>query len=126
MSLRTPLGHVRGLGSAKDGTGHFWLQRLTAIALVPLSVWFAYAALGLVGVGHGGVVAWLQQPVPAILMLLLIATGFYHLKLGVQVIIEDYVHGEAFKLASQISVTLGCVALGVAGAFAVLKISLGS
>lgn len=126
MSQRTPLGQVRGLGSAKDGTGHFWMQRLTAIALVPLSVWLAFAALGLVGAGHAEVVAWLQQPVPAILMLLLIATGFYHLKLGVQVIIEDYVHGEAFKLVSQIVVTLGCVALGVAGAFAVLKISLGT
>lgn len=126
MSLRTPLGQVRGLGSAKDGTGDFWLQRLTAIALVPLSVWFTFAVFGLVGAGHGDVVAWLQRPAPAILMLLLIATGFYHLKLGVQVIIEDYIHGEAFKLASQIIVTLGCVALGVASAFAVLKISLGT
>lgn len=126
MSLQTPLGKVRGLGSAKDGTSHFWLQRLTAIALVPLGIWFTLAMLGLIGAGHAEVTGWLRQPVPASLMLLFIASSFYHLKLGAQVIIEDYVHGEGFKLISQIAVTLACVALGFVSAFAVLKISLGS
>ena len=126
MSLRTPLGKVRGLGSAKDGTHHFWVQRLTAIGLIPLTVWFVAALVSLVGAGHGEVVDWLSQPVPAILMLLLIVSGMYHLKLGLQVVVEDYFHGEGLKLAGQIAITLGCSVVGFASVFAVLKISLGS
>lgn len=126
MSLRTPLGKARGLGSAKDGTHHFWVQRLTAIALIPLTIWFVAALVSLAGAGHGEVTDWLSKPVPAILMLLLIVSGMYHLKLGLQVIVEDYVHGEGLKLTSQIAITLGCAAVGFAAAFSVLKISLGS
>ena len=126
MSVRTPLGKARGLGSAKDGTHHFWVQRLTAIALIPLTIWFVAALVSLVGAGHGAVTDWLGRPVPAILMLLLIVSGLYHLKLGLQVIVEDYVHKEGLKLASQIAITLGCAVVGFASAFAVLKISLGS
>lgn len=126
MGLRTPLGKARGLGSAKDGTHHFWVQRLTAIALIPLTIWFVAAFVSLAGAGHGEVTEWLGKPVPAILMLLLIVSGMYHLKLGMQVIVEDYVHGEGLKLTSQIAITLGCAAVGFAAVFSILKISLGS
>jgi len=126
MSLRTPLGKARGLGSAKDGTHHFWVQRLTAIALIPLTIWFVAALVSLTGAGHGEVTEWLRKPIPAILMLLLVVSGMYHLKLGLQVIVEDYVHSEGLKLTGQIAIILGCAAIGFAAAFSILKISLGS
>ena len=94
MSLRTPLGRVRGLGSAKEGTAHWWAQRLTAIALVPLVLWFAVSLIVLAGADHATVAAWLRDPVAAVLMLLLILAGFHHAQLGMQVVIEDYVHSE--------------------------------
>lgn len=126
MSLRTPLGKARGLGSAKDGTHHFWVQRLTAVALIPLSVWFVAALVSLVGAGHSEVTDWLSEPIPAILMLLLIVSGMYHLKLGLQVVVEDYVRREGLKLTGQIAITLGCTVVGFVAVFSILKISLGS
>lgn len=125
MSLRTPLGKVRGLGSAKEGTQHFWLQRVTAVALIPLVVWLVASLVCLTGAGRDAVLDWLEQPFPAILMLLLVVTGFYHLRLGVQVIIEDYVHGEGAKLTALLLNTFVCVVAGAVAAFAVLKIAFG-
>ena len=125
MSLKTPLGRVRGLGSAKNGTTHFWLQRLTAIALVPLSIWLMASIVALVGADRTAVVEWLARPVPAILMILLLTVGYYHLKLGLQVVIEDYVKTESLKLILQVLVTFACVGLGFACVFAVLKIAFG-
>jgi succinate dehydrogenase / fumarate reductase membrane anchor subunit len=125
MSLRTPLGKVRGLGSAKEGTDHFWVQRVTAVALIPLMIWFIASLVCLTGGGWLDVILWLSAPVNAILMLLMIVAGFYHLRLGIQVIIEDYVHGEGAKLVSNLLNTFGCAVVGFAAAFAVLKIAFG-
>lgn len=126
MSLRTPLGRVRGLGSAKDGTHHWWMQRVTAVALVPLTVWFVASLVALAGADYETAVAWIGQPVVAVLLILFLFTGFYHLKLGVQVIVEDYVHHEGAKVASQMAVIFGCIVVGALSIFAVLKIAFGS
>ena len=123
MSLRSPLGRVRGLGSAKGGTHHWWMQRLTAIALVPLTVWFILSLITLSGADHATAAEWLASPLPAVLMILLIVATFHHLQLGLQVIIEDYVHGEGMKLACIIGIKLASFALAVAAGFAVLKIA---
>lgn len=123
MSLKSPLGQVRGLGSAKNGTHHWWAQRVTAIALVPLTLWVVFALASNIAAGHADMTAWLAQPVNAILMLLTIAATFHHLHLGMQVVIEDYVHAEGVKIALLLAVKLGSVALGVAAAFAVLKVA---
>jgi succinate dehydrogenase / fumarate reductase, membrane anchor subunit len=124
-SRRSALARVRFLGSAKDGTGHWWAQRLTALALIPLCLWFVASVVMLAGSDYEQVVAWIGRPVPAILMLLLIAATFHHAQLGMQVVIEDYVHEPALRFASLILVKLAAVALGVAGAFAVLRIAFG-
>ncbi len=126
MSLRTPLGRVRGLGSAKQGTDHFWAQRLTAIALVPLALWFVAALAAHAGADHATAKAWLAEPFSAVVMVLLVVTGFHHAQLGLQVVIEDYVSTEWVKVFSIIVVKLGALALGVAAIFSVLKIAFGS
>ncbi len=125
MSLRTPLGRVRGLGSARGGTHHWWLQRLTAIALVPLTVWFLASIVALASADRLVVLMWLGTPVVAVLMILFIGTCFYHLKLGLQVVIEDYVHDGGLKMASLILNSFVCILLAVACIFAVLKIAFG-
>jgi succinate dehydrogenase membrane anchor subunit len=125
-SLRTPLARVTGLGSAKDGTGHWWLQRLTAIALVPLVVWFVASVLSLTGAEQAAVKAWLANPLAALLMVLFLGTGFYHLKLGLQVVIEDYVHGHACKVAMLIANAFACILLGGGSILAVLKLTFGA
>lgn len=124
-SRRSPLSRVRHLGSAHDGTAHWWAQRLTAVALVPLAIWFIASIVMLAGAPHEEVVAWLARPVPAILMLLLIVATFHHAQLGLQVVIEDYIHQPALRVTSVILVKLGAVALGFAAVFAVLKIAFG-
>jgi succinate dehydrogenase / fumarate reductase membrane anchor subunit len=124
MSLRTPLGKVRGLGSAKDGTEHFWMQRLTAVALVPLTLWFVISVIAHIGAGYGAFVAWLSSPLSGGLMILLLVATFYHAMLGLQVVIEDYVHTEWKKLASLIVMRFFCILLGVIGVLSVLKIML--
>ncbi|MEM8547911.1 MAG: succinate dehydrogenase, hydrophobic membrane anchor protein, partial [Pseudomonadota bacterium] len=93
MSLKSPLGRVLGLGSAKEGTEHWWSQRVTAVALVPLGLWFMVSMLALPGYDYPQVVAWVAAPVNAILLLLFVVTLLYHSKLGTQVVIEDYIHG---------------------------------
>ncbi|TDI59356.1 MAG: succinate dehydrogenase, hydrophobic membrane anchor protein [Alphaproteobacteria bacterium] len=124
MSLRTPISKVRGQGSAGSGTHHFWMQRVTAVALIPLVIWFLYALLSHMGGSRDEVIAWVSQPIVAVAFVLLLGAGLYHLKLGLQVVIEDYVHGEGMKLVSQLAVTLVTAAVGVASVFAVLKIAL--
>lgn len=125
MSLRSPIGKVRGLGSAKEGTHHFWVQRVSAVALVPLTIWLVASLVCLTGAGRDEVLDWLSHPLPAILMILLTAAGFFHLKLGIQVILEDYVHGEGAKLATSLLNTFVCFAGGAVSVFAVLKIAFG-
>jgi succinate dehydrogenase / fumarate reductase membrane anchor subunit len=126
MSYRTPIGRARGLGSAKEGVAHWWAQRLTALALVPLVLWFVISVIGLVGAGRAAVVDWLESPLSAGLMILLIVATFHHAQLGVQVVIEDYVHNEAAKLAFIILVKFAALILGLAAILAVLSIVFGS
>nr|WP_321395255.1 succinate dehydrogenase, hydrophobic membrane anchor protein [Emcibacter sp.] len=124
MSLRTPLGKVRGLGSAKNGTHHWWMQKVTAVALIPLTVWFMASMVQMTQAGFEVAVTWLSSPIPAILMILFVTTGLYHLKLGLQVIVEDYVHGEGLKTIIQMLITFGCILLAVAAVFSILKVAI--
>ncbi len=123
MSLRTPLSEAKGLGSAKEGVGHWWMQRLTAVALVPLAIWFAFAVAMLGSASYETMVAWLQSPVVAVLIILFIAATFYHTQLGLQVIVEDYVEGW-LKIVSLVLINFLCIILAVAGFIALLKIFL--
>jgi succinate dehydrogenase / fumarate reductase, membrane anchor subunit len=121
--MRSPLGRAIGLGSAKEGVEHWWLQRITAVALVPLSLWFVIAIIRLVGADSDGVRDWVGNPLPAIMLVLLLIATFYHAALGLEVVIEDYVHAELTKLGLVVIVRLGCFALAVAGMFAVLSMA---
>jgi len=123
--MRSPLGRAVGLGSAKEGVEHWWVQRITAVALVPLSLWFVIAIIRLVGADIDTVGDWVGRPLPAILLVLLLIATFYHVALGLQVVIEDYVHAELTKLGLVIIVRLGCFAFAVAGIFAVLSMAVG-
>jgi succinate dehydrogenase / fumarate reductase, membrane anchor subunit len=124
--MRSPLGRAIGLGSAKEGVEHWWMQRITAIALVPLILWFVIAVIGLVGGDFETVQNWIGRPLPAILLVLLLIATFYHMSLGLQVVVEDYVHAELAKLALVIVIRLFCFAFAVAGIFAVLMIAVGT
>ncbi len=124
MQLRTPLSLTKGLGAAKDGVGHWTMQRLTGIANVLLVTWFLINAIGLAGADYEATRAWIASPFTASMMLLLVASAFYHAKLGLQVVIEDYVHHDGFKIAALTAVTLATVGLGVMCAVAILKTSL--
>ena len=126
MSLRSSLGLVRGLGAARSGTHHWWMQRLTAIALIPLSLWFVSAVVCVADADYGTAVMWLKSPLTATLLVLLIAGVFYHTQLGLQVVIEDYVHQEPVKLAAQVLVKFGCLFLGLLAVLAVLKVFFGA
>lgn len=123
--MRTPIARVRGLGSAKSGTEHFWRERLTAVANVPLTIAFIVIVFSLLGRNHAGVLQVLGSPLVACIMLLFIASSVYHMKLGMQVIIEDYVHQEGTKAALLIANIFFSVAVGLVSAFAVLRISFG-
>lgn len=125
MGFRTPLARARGLGSAREGTGHWWAQRLTAVALVPLCLWFVAGILGLIGAGHGAAAAWIASPVNAVLLVLLVFAVFHHGQLGLQVVIEDYVHTEWRKVALIVCVKFSALILGLAAAFAVGRIAFG-
>jgi succinate dehydrogenase membrane anchor subunit len=124
--LRTPLGRALGLGSAKQGVEHWWVQRVTAVALVPLTLWFVAALVAHLGADHASAVVWLGSPLTAIAMILLVVATFVHMALGLQVVIEDYVHHEATKIVSLVLVRLACWALGAAALFAVLRVAFGS
>ncbi len=122
--LRSPLGRALGLGSAKEGVEHWWLQRLTAVALVPLSLWFAAVVIRLVGADRDTVQAWIGHPLPAILLALLLIATFYHMALGLQVVIEDYVAAPLARLGLIVILRLACFALAVAGIFAVFSMAI--
>lgn len=125
MSLRSPLARARGLGAAHGGTHHWWAERITAIALMPLVLWFAFSVASLTGADHAAVAGWLASPVNAVLTLLLIAVMFHHMQLGLQVVIEDYIHSRGTKYVVLVASKLASVLLGVTAAFAVLKVALG-
>jgi succinate dehydrogenase / fumarate reductase membrane anchor subunit len=121
--LRSPLGRVMGLGSAKEGVAHWWAQRLTAVALIPLLIWFVIEVISLTGAPRAAVVAWLHNPFAAITTVLLLIATFYHMALGVQVVIEDYIHSEGSKITLLVLNKFVAFALAAAGIFAVLRIA---
>ncbi len=122
MSRRSPLGRVRGLGAAKEGVGHWWAQRLTSLALIPLTLWFVVSMAMMTGAGYEEVRDWAASPVVAGLMILLIVTTFYHMSLGLQVVIEDYVGQEGVKFATLILVQATSVVLALIGVLSVLML----
>ena len=123
QDMRTPLARAMGLGSAKEGVGAWWAERVSAVALVPLALWFAASIIAHTGSDYATFIVWLRTPLAAILMILLLIALFYHTALGLQVVIEDYVHS-ATKFAAVIAVRLGCCALATAGVVAILRIAL--
>ena len=125
MSLRSPLGHVLGLGAAKEGVHQWWLQRLTSVALVPLAVWFVVSLLTLPVLDHAAVVAWMRQSWTALLLVLFVLVACRHSQLGVRVVIEDYVHAVGLKTLTLVLVTFAHVLLAAAGVLAVLKVASG-
>ncbi len=124
-SMRTPLSKVRGLGSARSGTDHFWRQRLTAMANIPLAIAFIVVVLLLQGKDRASALHLLANPFVTILMLMFIGSGLYHMRLGMQIIIEDYVHGEGTKVLCLMANTFFTITIGVASVYALLKISFG-
>ena len=125
MSLRTPLGRVRGLGSAKEGTHHWWAQRLTAVALIPLSLWLVYSVVCMTTLDYIAAIGWLQSPITSSLLTLFVITLFYHAQLGMQVVIEDYVTSEILKITSIVLMKFIIWFAGLAGIMAILKVFLG-
>jgi succinate dehydrogenase / fumarate reductase membrane anchor subunit len=125
MSLRSPLGKVLGLGSAKEGPGHWWAQRTTAVALAPLGLWFVFSIVGLRNTNYQFVAAWVADPAHAILLILLLITLVYHSYLGLQVVVEDYLHG-AMRVLVLLALRFMHVILVVAGIFSVITISVGA
>ena len=122
QDMRTPLARAIGLGSAKEGVGPWWAERVSAVALVPLTLWFVASIIAHTGSDYATFIVWLRTPLTAILMILLLIALFYHTALGLQVVIEDYVHSGA-KFAAVIAVRLGCCALATAGVVATLRIA---
>ena len=125
MQMRTPLRRVRGLGAAHSGTGHFWHQRVTTVAGIPLNIALVVIVISLLGRSHAAVVQILGSPLVAVIMLLFIINTAYHMWIGMQEIILDYVHDEKLKLLSLMANTFFSFAVGFASAFAVLKLSFG-
>jgi len=126
VSLRSPLGKVLGVGSAKQGVQHWWLQRLTAVALVPLSIWFVASLLSLGSFDHATVVAWMSGSWTALLLILFVLVAAWHSQLGVRVVVEDYVHGAAARTVTLVSVLFVHTLIAAAGVFAVLKVAFGA
>ena len=126
MSLRSPLGQVLGTGSAKDGTAHWWAQRLRAVALIPLTLWFLFSLLLLPELDYVTVRTWLAVPMSGFLAMLLVVVLTYHAYLGTNVVVEDYVHAHAAKLFLLLSLRFVYVLCGGAGIFAIMRIAFGS
>lgn len=123
--LRSPVARARGLGSAKDGTHHWWLQRVTAVALIPLVVWFVVSILRFAPEGQAAVRGWIASPITMVMLILAVAVGLWHAVLGVQVVIEDYIHAKGWKIGLDMAVKFAAVALTVASVVAIFKIAFG-
>jgi len=124
-SFRTELGRVRGLGAAKEGVHHWWMQRVSAIGLLPLVLWFVIALIDHTAADYAATRAWLASPLTFGLMVLLIGATFYHAQLGLQVVIEDYIHGEGGKIALVLLTKLASLVLALAAVVALLVIAFG-
>jgi succinate dehydrogenase / fumarate reductase membrane anchor subunit len=125
MSLRSPLGRVLGMGSAKDGTAHWWAQRVSAVALIPLTLWFVFSLLTLPALDYDTVRTWLSVPISGFLAVLLVAVLAYHSYLGTIVIVEDYVTGTGMKVLTLLVLRFLYVLCGGAGIFAILRVVFG-
>jgi succinate dehydrogenase / fumarate reductase membrane anchor subunit len=122
--MRSQLGRARGLGAAKSGVAQWWAQRVTAVALVPLSLWFICAALRLVGASHADMLAWIGAPIPVVLFIALVLATFYHLALGLQVVVEDYVPHETTRLATLLVLKGVIILLALTCLVSILKLGL--
>lgn len=124
--IRTPLGKIEGLGSARSGTHHFWALRVSSVALIPLSIWFVASALAYVGAEQGAVAAYFAEPINAVLMFLFIITCSYHSSLGLQTVIEDYIHQEGAKITLLIFNRFACWIVGAAAGYALIRMAFGA
>ena len=122
-SLQTPLHKVQGLGPSHSGTGHFWRQRITAVALIPLGLWFVYAMLGLVDTNEVAVLSFLSKPWNALLMAAFATTLLYHMTLGLQDIVDDYIHTAGTKVFLRITILVAAIAVGAVSLFAIIRIA---
>lgn len=125
MDMRTPLSRANHLGSAREGAYHWWWQRLTALALVPLLLWLVGSLVCLIGADYLAMRTWVARPAVTVALVTLLIALFYHAQLGLQVILEDYVHAEGLKLASLVAVRFACLLLGLLGVISVLRIAFG-
>jgi succinate dehydrogenase / fumarate reductase, membrane anchor subunit len=123
--LRSPFDRTQDLGSAREGVGHWWMQRVTAQALVPLTLWFAASLVARARTDYGAFILWLRTPFTTVLMVLLLIALFYHMALGLQVLVEDYVHTDRIKMPTLVVIHLGCFALAAADIVATLRIAFG-
>lgn len=126
MGIRTPLARVRGLGSAKDGTHHWWMQRVTAVAMIPLMIWLVASLIGFTFSDQAAIATWLQSPCNALLMTLFLLTACYHGKLGMQVVIEDYIHCKCSLTALLMVNAFAFIVLGAMTLLAIIKLHLGA
>ncbi len=126
IEMRTPLKRAKGWGSAKSGTHHFWVQRLTGLALIPLTLWFCFGLASLTSMSYQDFTAWISTPYSAVMMILTLAAVFYHYALGMQTIIEDYVPNHAVRTAAVIAFNFFSIIAAVTGIFSVLKIAVGA
>ena len=122
-ALQSPLGRVRGMGSARSGTHHWWMQRVTSIALLPLTLWFVVSMIGLAGASYLETLLWIASPQNAVLMLVLIGLTFHHMAAGLQVVVEDYVRNEFQRLGLVLAIKGIALLLALAAGFAVLRIA---
>lgn len=121
--MRSQLGRARGLGAARSGTGHWWAERVTSVALVPLTLWFIYAAIHLSGLPRAAMAAWASQPLTATLLAALVVTTFHHMQLGLQVVMDDYIHGERTRMLSLMAMKGATALLALAALISVLKLA---
>ena len=121
--MSTPLHRVQGLGASHSGTGHFWRQRITAVALVPLGLWFTYAILGLIGTNEVAILSFLARPWNALLMAAFAATMLYHMSLGLQVVVDDYIHSTGMKIFCLLLIRFMMIATTVTCIFALIRIA---
>lgn len=125
MGLRTPLGRAMGLGPAKEGVTHWWWQRVTSVLLIPLSLWFVFSLASLVGADYQTVVGWMRSPIITALLIMFVISTFYHAQLGIQVVIEDYIHTEWLKMASSLALIFVTAFLSLVAVILVLRVALG-